>query len=131
MKRRTSQGAYAILLTGRLCEMERRDIVTGVMTGRKRGYSGARIVVSWAPRAGVLVVIELRFRPVLGHDEVYPAVPVVVGEGRAPLVPVDGDPGDLPRNGLERAVAPVAQQQAAPGIVARRADFRGIEVLAQ
>src|SRR5437667_184320 len=77
------------------------------------------------PGTGVFVVIELGFPPVLRHNEIGPAVPVVIGEGGPALIPVHHDARDLAEDRLERAVAPAAQQQPATAIVARRADLGG------
>src|SRR5207244_10312729 len=67
-----------------------------------------------------IFVIQLRLGTVLRHREVEPAVSVVVSERRAPLVPIHGDPGDLPGHRHQRAAALPEQQQSATGVVAPR-----------
>ena len=94
-------------------------------------------VPPWAyqthPQAGpgMFVVIQLRLGTILGYREVDPPVPVVVGEGRPPLITVHGDPGDIPGDRHERAVALPEEQQPATGVVAWCPDLCGEEVLRQ
>ena len=83
------------------------------------------------PGPGVLVVIQLRLGAVLGHRKVELAVCVVIGEGRPPLITVHGDPGDIPGDRHERAVALPEEQQPATGVVAWCPDLCGEEVLRQ
>ena len=80
-------------------------------------------------RPGVFVVIQLGLGPILRHGEIGPPIPVVVREGRAALIAVHHDPGDLAGHGLERAIALAAQQQSATGIVAGGPGLRREEVL--
>src|SRR3989442_5099203 len=70
------------------------------------------------PGTGVFVVIQLGFPPVLRHNEIGPAVPVVIAESRPALIPVHHDALDVAVDRPDSAFLPDAQEPAPTSTVA-------------
>ncbi len=94
-------------------------IVPGSRELHPQGGSGAAVV----EKAGAI--------PRLGHQQIRPAVCIKVGHGAATLLTVNGEAADRRSDRLQPSGTVPAQEQAAPGVIARSLRLGGKEVLRQ
>ena len=81
------------------------------------------------PRLRVCVVKQLRLLPVLAHQQINPAVAVVIRDGRTALLPVYPHAALGRAQGGETAMSIAAQPQAQAGIETWRLGLQGEEIL--